>query len=481
MTGLALVWAWRSRLAIMWCVKTAKPKAAAAARIGARVAARKRQELLGLLRSCFARPEPWLQAGKYLGGLAGGLARRNGRTIAEHAGDRSPDRTQRLLSRAVWDTFAAMGVVRRFAVTGLDEAARRSGGRRGLVIGALDETGPEKSGSATAGVQRQYLGCAGKVANGINTVHLAYVREHGGRVLTGSRQWIPRAQIEDPVKSAITGLPEDLEFRTKGQLAVDIVTDALTDKAGFDFFCGDEVYGSCTGLREFLEDRGQAYVLRVPRSFRLALPGGQKMTCSDAASLLAGKAEIRSAGNGSKGTRWYGWSWLATASPRHCLLIRRHLRTGELAFHYCYVPEGQPLTLTRLVRAAGLRWPVEEQFRAGKDCLGLDESQVRLYTAIARHTVLVMAALAICAITAALLCDRTDAQVPPPARPGQPPPADTGMIPLTVPEIARLLAWPAPPGSAAYWLDWRRRHQARARWYHQRTRLAREAEIALVS
>jgi hypothetical protein len=65
------------------------------------------------------------------------------------------------------------------------------------------------------------------------------------------------------------------------------------------------------------------------------------------------------------------------------------------------VPEGQVITLTRLVRAAGLRWPVEEDFEFGKDCFGLDESQVRLYTAIPRHTVLVMAALAVCAVTAA--------------------------------------------------------------------------------
>ena len=82
------------------------------------------------------------------------------------------------------------------------------------------------------------------------------------------------------------------------------------------------------------------------------------------------------------------------------------------AFHYCHVPGGRPLTLTRLIRAAGLRWPVEEEFRLGKDCFGLDESQVRLYTAIARHTVLVMAALAICAVTAALLRGRTDSQAP---------------------------------------------------------------------
>jgi SRSO17 transposase len=471
----------------MQCVTTTKPEAAAAARIGARAGARKRRELLCLLRPCFARPEPWLQAGKYISALASGLPGRNGWTIAEHAGDRAPDRTQRLLSRAVWDTFAAMGVVRCFAVAGLDEAARRSGRRRGLVIGALDETGQEKQGQATAGVQRQYLGCAGRVANGINTVHLAYVREHAGHALIGSRQWIPRACIDDPVKSLVMGLPLDLEFRTKGQLAIAIATDALADGIAFDFFCGDEVYGNCTELREFFEARGQAYVLRVPRNFRLTLAGGRRLTCADAASQLSAgrRPEVRSAGKGSKGARWYAWSWLAAASPERCLLIRRHLKTGELAFHYCYVPGGQPLTLTRLIRAAGLRWPVEEGFRSGKHCFGLDQSQVRLYTAIARHTVLVMAALAICSITAARLKDPTDAQAPPPVRPGQPPPADLGMIPLTVAETARLLAaWltrPAPPGHAAHWLTWRRRHQARARWYHQRTRLAREAGNALVS
>ena len=457
----------------MWCVKTTKPEAAAAARIGARLGARKRGELLSLLRPCFARPEPWLQAAKYVGALASGLPKRNGWTIAEHAGDWSPDRMQRLLNRAAWDTWAAMGTVRRFAVAGLDEAARRSGRRRGLVIGALDETGQEKQGTATAGVQRQYLGCAGRVANGISTVHLAYVHEHAGHALIGSRQWVPLAQIDDPVKFLAMGLPPGLEFRTKGQLAIDVSADALTDGIRFDFFCGGEVYGNCTGLRAFFEAAGQAYVLRVPRNFRLTLPGGRRLTCADTASQLTGRRlpEVRSAGKGSKGARWYAWSWLATASPRHCLLIRHHLKTGELAFHYCYGPESQPLTLTRLIRAAGLRWPVEEGFRSGKDSFGLDESQVRLYTAIARHTVLVMAALAICAITAALLKNRTDTQAPPPVRPGQPPPADPGMIPLSVAETARLLAQPAPPGHAAHWLTWRRRHQARARWYHQRTRL----------
>ena len=407
-----------------------KSEAAAAARIGAGLALRKRAELLGLLRSCFARTEPWLQAGKYVAAVMSELPERNGWSIARHAGDQTPDKTQRLLNHASWDTFAAMGVVRRFAVTGLEEAARRRRKRRGaLVIGAIDETGQEKAGEATAGVKRQYLGCAGRVANGINTVHVAYVRERTGHALIGARQWIPREHLEDPVKSLLMGLPLDLQFRTKGQLAIDISTDAAADGIRPDFYCGDEVYGNCTELREHFEATGQAYVLRVPSNFMLTLAAGTKLTCAEAVTALLKhprRWEVRSAGSGSKGERWYAWAWLATASPRHHLLIRRHLKTGELAFHYCFVPGGQILTKTRLIRAAGLRWPVEEDFEFSKDCFGLDQCQARLYTAIARHAVLVMAALAICAVTAAFLRDHTDTQAPPPVSPDQPPPPNPG-------------------------------------------------------
>lgn len=446
---------------------------------------RARADLLERLRSCFVRTQTWQHAGRYVSALISQVPKRNGWSIAEQVGDATPDRTQRLLNRAVWDTMAAMSQVRRFVAAGLDEAASRRRWR-GLTVAALDETGQPKQGQATCGVKRQYMGCAGRVANGINTVHLSYVRERIGHALIGARQWIPAEQISDPQAAAGMGLPPGLEFRTKGQLAIDICADAYADGLRFDVACGDEVYGNCTQLREFFEAHGQAYVLRVASTFMINLPSGDRMTCAQAITRLAADThrwEVRSAGTGSKGQRWYAWAWIVTASPRHHLLVRRHLHSGELAFHYCHLPEGHPVTKARLIRAAGLRWPVEEDFEFSKDHFGLDQCQARLYTAIQRHTVLVMAALAICAVTAAHLRDRTDTQAPPPSTPDQPPPPEPGLIPLTVPEVKRLLAdalhHPKPPGHATRWLTWRRRHQARARWFHQRTRLNRD--YALVS
>ena len=137
-------------------------------------------ELHGRLSGCFARVGPRRQARKYIVGLMSDLPRKNCWTMSEHAGDATPDRMQRLLNDAVWDTTAAMGVVRGFVAEHLAPPAG------GLAVAALDETGQEKKGNSTAGVKRQYMGCAGQVANGVNTVHCSYATR-GGHALIGAR------------------------------------------------------------------------------------------------------------------------------------------------------------------------------------------------------------------------------------------------------------------------------------------------------
>jgi len=427
----------------------------------------------------------FLQASAYLLALMSSLPSRNGWSIAEFIGDKAPDKTQRLLNRASWSESAAMSEVRKFAAEGLDEAARKRRRRRGRIrVGALDETGQEKKGESTAGVKRQHMGCADGVANGVNTVHLSYVREKIGHALTGFRQWIPEEQVKDVRAFLRMALPLGLKFLTKGELAIEILKEAYADGLFFDFICGDEVYGACTRLREYLESVRQAYVLRVRKNFYLTFQDGSTLACEDAVKKMIRREnwEVRSAGGGSKGERWYAWAWIKV-DERHCLLVRRHLNSGDLAFHYCYTPEGQGFPVSRLIRAAGLRWPVEEGFEFSKNCFGLDQSQVRLYHALARHTVLVMAAFAVCAVTAALLGDRTDTQADQPVSPGQSPPADCGLVPLSVPEVRRLLA-PHPAhrqDHAEHWSEFRRWHQAQARWFHKRARLDRDYEIPQVS
>lgn len=204
-------------------------------------------------------------------------------------------------------------------------------------------------------------------------------------------------------------------------------------------------------------------MLRVPSNFQVTLARGVTATCAQVVSwLLAGdrRWEVRSAGKGSEGQRWHAWAQAATASPQRRLLIRRHLRTGELAYHHCDVPEGQPAGMTRLLslrRAAlaggrGLR--VRQGLLRPRSAAGPPVPRDRPACGPGHGR------LAVCAVTAVLLKRHTGSQAPPPARPGQPPPADPGMIPLTVPEVRRLLAatpLPPSPGHVIHWSGWTRR------------------------
>jgi SRSO17 transposase len=450
-------------------------EAAAAAMVEGARAVTNLAELHERLRPLFARVEPFTQVRKYVTGLMSDLPRKNGWTIAEHAGDRTPNRTQRLLNHAVWDQDSVMGVVRGFVVEQLGDAPLR--------VAAVDESGQEKQGESTAGAKRQYMGCAGRVANGVNTVYCSYATTQG-HALVGARIYLPAEQIDDPDRRAVLGISEKVIFKTKPQLAQDILADMIADKTAPPWIAGDEVYGRCGPLRGFIEDNELGYVMRVGCAFTIEVPSQVRLRADGlVTAYLSGPKQANRwetcSVTGSKGERAYAWAWVATRSPQHFLLIRKHLHSGELAYHYCHVPTGQPATLMTLVRVACLRWPVEEGFEFGKDHFGLDHSQVRLYTALLRHIVLAMTALAICAVTAAQATTRAPKPILP-TTPDDQPPADPGLIALTVAEIKRLFILATrrlqPETHHLHWTWWRRRHQARARWYHHRTRLRRQAQ-----
>ena len=309
--------------------------------------------MAGGLAGCFARVEPRRQARKYVTALISELPRKNCWALAEHAGDATPDKMQRLLERAAWDAADAVAAVREFAVAHLGDLA-------GAVL-VLDESGQEKTGEHTAGVKRQYMGCAGRVANGINVVFATYAAAAGHAVI-GARLYVPRDWADDRQRRHAASIPDDLEFATKPALAAEIARQLLAEERCPPWVTGDEVYGRDTKLRTFLEYQHTGYVLKIPCSFRVTLPTGQKIRADHAARLTPAKAwQTASAGHGSKGERDYGWAWLATASPYHHLLIRRNLTSpADLAYFLCHVPAGRACSLPTLIRVAGRRWPVEE-------------------------------------------------------------------------------------------------------------------------
>jgi SRSO17 transposase len=182
----------------------------------------------------FARREPRLRARAYLLGLVSGLERKNGWTLAELAGDATPDGMQRLLNAACWDADGVRDGLGRYVAAQLGDPA---------AVLVADDTGFEKSGLCSAGVQRQYTGAAGKITNCQIGVFLAYAVPGGARALIDRDLYVPRSWTADRERCASAGIPEDTRFATKPQLAQAMIERAVAAGIPFAWFTADEVYG----------------------------------------------------------------------------------------------------------------------------------------------------------------------------------------------------------------------------------------------
>jgi SRSO17 transposase len=427
-------------------------------------------ELASLLETVFARCDLRSNAEAYVRALLVPGVSGNCWALAQAVGHARPYRLQHLLSGAVWDEDAVRDAVRTFVARHLGEG--------GILI--FDETGDLKKGQATAGAGRQYTGTAGRIENAVVAVYASYATACG-HALVDRELYVQREWFTDPDRMRRAGFGAGHVFATKGQIARDQARRALDGGLRPAWATGDEVYGRSSELREEFEQREIGYVFAVGADFHITTSGQVKMRADRALHLVETRGwNRRSCGNGSKGRRLYDWAWIATASPRHQLLIRRKISDpAELAYYIAYVPDRYFCSLTDLIKVAGARWAIEDDFQDAKQSVGLDETQVRGYRAWKRHTALALAAYALLAVASAL----AKAAHPRPVLPDdtdQRAPADCGMTALTVPEIQRLLATTAVGRTPAnqdigFHLAWshrRRRHQARARWHHYRTRLA---------
>ncbi|MFZ0044774.1 MAG: IS701 family transposase [Streptosporangiaceae bacterium] len=330
------------------------------------------------------------RARAYLLGLLSRSERKNGWTIAEFAGDATPDGMQRLLNFYSWSAGDVRDDLRDYVMAAIGDAA-------GVLI--ADETGFLKKGTKSAGVQRQYSGTAGRVENCQLGVFLAYAVPGGGRALIDRELYLPQSWTDDRDRCRQAGIADDVAFATKPELARQMIERAIGAGMPFGWVAADEAYGQNTPLRDWLEEQHVSYVLAVPKSFTAATAAGKLRADELAALVPAAGWQQLSCGDGAKGPRFYDWALIATTSPDHHLLVRRPVTGGELAFFTCHAPAGT--SLADLVKVAGARWAVEECFQAAKNETGLDHYQVRRYDAWYRHATLSMLALAFLQVTAA--------------------------------------------------------------------------------
>ena len=434
--------------------------AAAAATVADEARSALLADLLGRVAGCFPRRETRQSCSQMVSGLLMELDDHNCWTIAEAAGYRGPHRLQHLLSRAVWDDQQVLDLAAAWAAGHLDD---------GDAVLIVDETADEKSSGTAAGAARQYSGTVGGVALCQVAVTLTYASRRG-HALIGRALYLPEACAADEEHRELAGVPDEVMFATKPQLATTLLDRAHSLGIRAAFVAGDEVYGG-RQLRRGIRQRGMGYVLAVRANHAVTPGSGRTMTAAAAARMIPARAWHRMrTGSGAKGSRHYDWAMLEVTSDdtpeghddgNSVLLARRHRYTGQLSFYRCWTPG--PVPLWRLIAVAVIRWRIEEDHQLAKQAAGLDAGQVIRWTSWHRWT-------AVCLLAYIYLAVAVAVQRQQEAGSG----LDAGLIPITVPELLRLLrdtVIPPPRRDRPHrlhWSAWRRRHQHRARQAHQR-------------
>jgi SRSO17 transposase len=297
-------------------------------------------ELSGRSAPRFRREEVRGRVGRYLRGLLASVERKNGWQLAEELGESNAHGVQRLLAEADWDEEAVRDDLREYVLEHLGEA----GG-----ILAIDETGFVKKGKQSAGVARQYSGTAGRRENSQVGVFLLYASAKGYAFIDRAL-YLPEEWTADRVRCRAAGIPDEVGFATKGELAQHMLARAFAAGVPAEWVVGDTVYGY-DDLRLFLEEQQKNYVLAVPETHAVWVQGRQQPVGLLAALLPDEAWVVLSAGEGSKGSRLYEWAWLQLpaetqgASERtRWLLIRRSLSdASERAYDRAYGPAHPPL------------------------------------------------------------------------------------------------------------------------------------------
>jgi SRSO17 transposase len=360
-------------------------------------------QAIGPAFTAFVRPfERFFDAPKtvrhfrnYARGLLTDLPRKTAEPLAHYAGT-APRCLQQFLKACLWDHDGLTDGVQQTLRDAVADLPPDPVG----TVGVLDETSALKKGTKTPGVQRQYLGCVGKVDNGIVTVHLAVARGTF-KALLDSQLYLPQSWEDDRERCRQADIPDDVYYQPKWQIGLDLL--ARADKNGwrFDWLTFDEGYGSKPGFLQVLDLAATTYVGEVPKSF--SCRPGRRRTALAAAAVFAQPGVRQRAAKAFHFAQQTGPAavWQVKVvdvalgtdrRPRHRLILARNRETGEKKYFLTNAP--RRIGVRRVLAAALVRWNVEHVFRVAKGEVGLTHFEGRSYVSLQRHLALCLVALA---------------------------------------------------------------------------------------
>ncbi len=390
---------------------------------------RQLKKFLSEFDDCFGRSEPREHLRTYVQGQLSNLPRKSIEPIALSA-KVAPRTLQGFLSYLSWDEARLRDRVQ--WIVARDHADPQA-------LGVIDESGNPKKGKHTAGVQRQWCGNTGKTDNCVVTVHLGYVAGDF-QCLLDSDVFLPKEWTQDPARRQEVGIPQDVVFRTKPEIALEQIAHAIGNGIRVRAWTFDELYGRGRQFLDGLVALGQNFVgeipcdftgwLQEPRVLRRPRPQehrqrGRKRRYPRLSRKALPACEVRNLlryspvfrrqkwqrfriKDGEKGPivwevkharfyRRHGSEGLP--GPAHTLIVARNVLDPRQIKYFLsnLVMDGQTVTLEWLLWVAFSRWPIERCFEIAKRELGMDHFEMRSWRGIHRHLYLTHASQLFCA------------------------------------------------------------------------------------
>jgi SRSO17 transposase len=414
----------------------------------------------------FGRDENQAHARRFVQGLLHRGERRNAENIAQAINGGPVRSLQAFISSGVWPDGEILKALRGSVLEVLaDEEA----------VWNSDETGFPKKGTKSVGVKRQYSGTLGRTDNCQVAVFANYCSTKG-HTFMDRRLFLPEEWAEDRSRRAEAGVPPGVIFRTKPQLALEMVENAVAERVPFRWVGGDSIYGDSPTFVQGVRQLAKWYVLDSSADARVWMTEPQVIPPEDrpkpkrgrpctqplvvgesrrvdevVAGLPASAWRRLTVAEGSQGPRVYEyaevWVWFSEEGlpgPRERLLVRRSLgQEPELKYHRSNAPAEVPLL--KLAEVRSTRWTIEEDIKSAKGECGLDEYETRGWVGWHHHTTLSLLALAFLVLQRVRLGEKRAAdERARGARPAGPSAGGAGVGRRRDPAVVRLAAGAEP-------------------------------------